>query len=661
MGRDRDEEERRRRKEEKRAKKEKEKKRSKLDETPEERRARRLAKKQKKEAKRAEKERSSKKEDKSFFGYTNDNNPFGDSNLKEQFVWKKKNEKLVELGVDPQALSKERERLRREELRREIDKVKKRREEREEEKMRWEEERSRLAREREGMSFQEWEKKEDEFHLKQAIIRSEIRIKEGRAKPIDIIAKNLHLDKDFDIEMNEPYKIFKGLPVAEIEELKADIATHLELDQEKGHREFWNAMMVVCEDELEQARRSEELERQGTRGAPSSSGVHSAVEGDIEGIFRGKSARQLAELEGQCRDEIAIGRGVDVEYWENVLKKLSVFKAKALLREVHAGLLKKRLAQLQQEQARASRGRDPEREGGKRRREDSSSSSSSSGEESERERGGRRRQAASESEGEGRAAAGPSRGGWEEEEEEEDGGRGGAGAGGTPPGAFSPVLESGDVGEAEVVDEAEDRRQLEQQREAILAREREKMAEIAAAEEAARVSAAGRAAMSRTRFVNEDELYRIESAKLAERAEEGEVSFADEVAVEGQQYRWEDKYRPRRPRYFNRVHTGFDWNKYNQTHYDHDNPPPKIVQGYKFNIFYPDLIDKAKSPQFFIEPDTTEDTVLLRFHAGAPYEDVAFRIVNKEWEYSHKRGFKCTFERGIFHLYFNFKRYRYRR
>merc|ERR1712039_452075 len=23
-------------------------------------------------------------------------------------------------------------------------------------------------------------------------------------------------------------------------------------------------------------------------------------------------------------------------------------------------------------------------------------------------------------------------------------------------------------------------------------------------------------------------------------------------------------------------------------HYDHDNPPPKIVQGYKFNIFYPD-------------------------------------------------------------------------
>ena len=47
-----------------------------------------------------------------------------------------------------------------------------------------------------------------------------------------------------------------------------------------------------------------------------------------------------------------------------------------------------------------------------------------------------------------------------------------------------------------------------------------------------------------------------------------------------------------------RVHTGFEWNKYNQTHYDMDNPPPKIVQGYKFNIFYPDLIDKTKTPEY---------------------------------------------------------------
>jgi len=51
-----------------------------------------------------------------------------------------------------------------------------------------------------------------------------------------------------------------------------------------------------------------------------------------------------------------------------------------------------------------------------------------------------------------------------------------------------------------------------------------------------------------------------------------------------QVYHWADKYRPRKPKYYNRVRTGYEWNKYNQTHYDHDNPPPKVVMGYKFNV-----------------------------------------------------------------------------
>lgn len=101
-----------------------------------------------------------------------------------------------------------------------------------------------------------------------------------------------------------------------------------------------------------------------------------------------------------------------------------------------------------------------------------------------------------------------------------------------------------------------------------------------------------------------------------------EVTFAGEVPLESQVYWWHDKYRPRKPKYFNRVHTGYDWNKYNQTHYDHDNPPPKVVQGYKFNIFYPDLIDKAKAPAYEIVPDGSPhgETCVLRFLAGPPYE-----------------------------------------
>lgn len=74
-------------------------------------------------------------------------------------------------------------------------------------------------------------------------------------------------------------------------------------------------------------------------------------------------------------------------------------------------------------------------------------------------------------------------------------------------------------------------------------------------------------------------LYRAEMEK--ELDEEEELFNLEENIAQPASYNWEDKWRPRKPRYFNRVHTGYEWNKYNQTHYDTDNPPPKVVQGYK--------------------------------------------------------------------------------
>jgi len=163
--------------------------------------------------------------------------------------------------------------------------------------------------------------------------------------------------------------------------------------------------------------------------------------------------------------------------------------------------------------------------------------------------------------------------------------------------------------------------------------------------------------------------------EVARGVSDNEEIFTGEEEVSTAKPAWADKYRPRKPRYFNRVQMGYEWNKYNQTHYDHDNPPPKVVQGYKFNIFYPDLIDKSKAPTYRIEreggrkrgqsfaPAGEEDTCLIRFIAGPPYEDIAFRIVDKEWDYSAKRerGFKSSFEKGILQLHFQLKKIYYRK
>ncbi|KAK0579685.1 hypothetical protein LWI29_029795 [Acer saccharum] len=183
--------------------------------------------------------------------------------------------------------------------------------------------------------------------------------------------------------------------------------------------------------------------------------------------------------------------------------------------------------------------------------------------------------------------------------------------------SFSPQLLHGDENEEEAIDPGEDR--------AILERKRMVLSE--------------------------------EQQRRAPSEDMGAMNLDSQV------YWWHEKYRPRKPKYFNQVHIGYRWNKYNQTHYDHnDKLPPKIVQGYKLNIFYPDLVDKTKAPTYAIDKDDRSiggQTCIIRFHAGTPYEDIAFRIVNKEWECSHKKGFKSTFEGGILHLHFNFKRYPY--
>ncbi|KAK9469122.1 cactus-binding C-terminus of cactin protein-domain-containing protein [Lipomyces arxii] len=123
-----------------------------------------------------------------------------------------------------------------------------------------------------------------------------------------------------------------------------------------------------------------------------------------------------------------------------------------------------------------------------------------------------------------------------------------------------------------------------------------------------------------------------------------------------------------KPRYFNRVQMGYDWNKYNQTHYNLDNPPPKVVQGYKFSIFYPELIDSTRAPTYKIIRDGKRsggdsDTCLIKFIAGPPYQDISFRIVDRDWDYSsrYESRFLSNFDKGILQLQFKFKKIYYRK
>ncbi|KAL4775612.1 mid region of cactin-domain-containing protein [Aspergillus nidulans var. acristatus] len=474
----------------------------------------------------------------------------------------------------------------------------------------------RLNQLQEDERVREWVAQEDVFVLKQAKKKAEIRVKEGRAKPIDWLTVMLRvidptrnpLDdeiSDPELDLVDPEGVFEGLSETQLGDLEKDIDTFLSLESNSQNRDYWKTMRVICKD------------RQKTT-APEGRALNS-VAADINKLLSPKPYEQLLKLEEQVRNKLDSNEPIDTDYWEELLRSLTVWKARAKLKRVYQDVIAERVRALRQQQR----------------------------EEAESVRTKLAPLAPVARQGTAKI----------NEEEFRD----------LDPDPLLQIRPEDKV--YEVVDEEAFLDQVARERQKLLKMGyvplRQRQVEKASAPVVSNITSAPVASNS-TRFSsipNEDfsqatkALYERELAKGV--SENEEIFTGEESVSTGAQPQWASKYRPRKPRYFNRVQMGYEWNKYNQTHYDHDNPPPKVVQGYKFNIFYPDLIDKTKAPTYRIEREHgrkrgqsfaaagEEDTCLIRFMAGPPYEDIAFRIVDKEWDYSAKRerGFKSTFEK----------------
>lgn len=382
---------------------------------------------------------------------------------------------------------------------------------------------------------------EDKFVLRQSKKKADIRVRENRAKPIDYLAFSLrYIDEerdvfddqegDDDIDVPEPADVVQSLDLQGLADLEADIKNYHVLETDSRNREYWEALRSLCKSQKAKLDPSKHDRR-----------VVSSVDDDINKILAPKTYEQLGALEKQIKTKLRSDEDIDIDYWEQLLQSLLVWKSKAVLARTVAKITKKKLERKVQSAGKKS----------------SSTSATAQTQISKN----------------------------------------------AP--TLPPSEPSGNADESKATQTLYDR-------------------------EAAR-------------GISENE----------------EVFAAEEELPSAAQPQWAGEHQVRKPRYFNRVQMGYEWNKYNQTHYDHDNPPPKVVQGYKFNIFYPELVDKTKAPTFKIIREHgrrrgesfavagEEDTCLIRFIAGPPYEDIAFRIVDREWDYSAKRdrGFKSSFDK----------------
>lgn len=493
-----------------------------------------------------------------------------------------------------------------------------------------------------------WVSEEDSFVLKQAKKKAQIRVREGRAKPIDWLAVILRvIDPDRDLldddedevatEVVDPEGVFEGLSESHLEELEGEIQSYITLETNKRNREYWDTMKVICRDRRQKLKPRYPSERDvGT------------VAADVDKLLGPKSYEQLEQLEKQIRAKLRSDEDIDESYWEQLLKSLLVWKAKAKLKKVYQSILDSRLDALKK---RAAAEAEAVREEYRRMIESRRTVPVVDGNSNE--------DALDVAANTQTIAKQPQQSSLQYSRLLDP----------------EPLLKLGINDKASaVVGEKDFLEQLTQQRIKTLklgyvplphtvGNDKIVKRTVAAATGSKTVSLHPPGTQRFSTAGNEDSSQATKALyerEVARGIDENEEIFATEESLPSQStLQWAANYRPRKPKYFNRMQMGYEWNKYNQTHYDQDNPPPKVVQGYKFNIFYPDLIDKTKAPTFKIIRENgrrrgetnaapgEEDTCIIRFIAGAPYEDIAFRIVDREWDYSAKRerGFKSSFDK----------------
>ncbi|EFJ36879.1 hypothetical protein SELMODRAFT_403674 [Selaginella moellendorffii] len=230
---------------------------------------------------------------KAVSGYSN---PF---DLTELFVWRKKIKRnFAKKTLKLKDIRVEAERQRQEEAEMETEKW-------EERAMEKEEEEEEKAREREN------DREDERLYMK--------------VTTTDLLSRLVGL------RMAEPSHIFKGLGVKAMEELLVKFRLHLEAN--KKNTELWEAMTVVCDSELAEARKREA----GARGGEDhlvldDAGLHTS---NVNTSLINMSSCQLQEEKENIEEKLRSGSAKNVEFW----KRVRVFKAKARLREIAMDLL----------------------------------------------------------------------------------------------------------------------------------------------------------------------------------------------------------------------------------------------------------------------------------------------------------------------------------
>jgi len=294
----------------------------------------------------------------SFYGYTDDNNPFGDPDLSKPFIWHKKIQKMRSKGLEPfldiQSLI-----LKLRNIKKDLDRIRKNKLQREEVRESQKEQKSQ-SRETDEQIFDEWKNKDEKFHLAQEKLRTEIRIKQGREKPVDFIHKVLMIWKGFfsipsdyfEIpEYQKPYLLYDLLDMESLKELYNELNIQLAIDRErlankkfvcffidiasnfkqshdlsendlKEFIEYWSAMIIILESYIFPEKNINNLEPEMREA--------------IEETLKNRSFKELDEIEKELEKSLDEQiHSTDIQFWSNTLSQLRFHRCKMIIELIY--------------------------------------------------------------------------------------------------------------------------------------------------------------------------------------------------------------------------------------------------------------------------------------------------------------------------------------
>ena len=551
----------------------------------------------------------------SMLGYTNDDNPYGDPNLTQKFEWGKKGNK----GAQKERRFDERVK--------ELGDVRKRREEREEFREAQAQKRAEEARQRESEMYGDLEAKEG---IEEKLVdkhRSRLRLRRlhgdgAKSKLVDemyrnvllleekndtegrLVQKSLRIGDRIEPTLTPPTKLLEATKdLKKLEEALFTIQGFIQHDLDVG---FWTPVAECIAAKIEKG--------QWLQQDPEN--AETAVQ--VSNLLEGKTVKELTAMRqdvlNNCLGSASAG---DEPYWRCVLSDISTRLGGEKIKDAHAECLKQ-LGVIERKEDFERKLRETERDIEAKRLEQEESA---------------RSLAAKEAQVEIRRLT------------DQD-------LGITALGSMESQIQG-----IRTVSSLEDKIWRKRLWHMVAEREQEKNIELLYTKDP--VKALEQLSKRRSKASADDQAE--QDAASDEDKDAGEATPVVEVQVPRVAKTWQNRYRPQKPKFFSKIKVGFDWNKYNKTHYDKDNPPPKIVTGYEFEIDYPNLLDKTKAPTYSIGPDESPEFAVLTFHAGPPYLDIAFKIVNREWQKGKFSGFKYIFSGKKLILKFKLKRFGYRR